>query len=119
MWKTRPRRVAAGRRAFVAGPRAISRRRADPRRGSLASRCVAAYLVHVGALLRRIAASVSRLASLWLPLMSRMAQRTPRSATDPTFDNVVWVRDEPAPAYVRITLLRPHGREAEALKAKA
>ena len=75
--------------------------------------------VHVGALLRRIAPSVSRLASLWLPLMSRMAQRTPRSATDPTFDNVVWVRDEPAPAYVRITLLRPHGREAEALKAKA
>ena len=50
----------------------------------LARSSVAAYLVCIGAMLGRVTPDMSRLASLQLPPTSRMAQRTPCGATDPS-----------------------------------
>ena len=96
-----------------------------PAESSLACRCVAAYLVRVGAMIGRVTPDPSRLASLRLPPQSRMAQRTPCGAVDPGSDDEVWLRDEPAPPCVHVPHahptphIRPRGREAEALEGVA
>ena len=94
--------------------------RLTPVESSLASRCVAAYLVRVGAMVGRVTPDPSRLASLpvRLPPQSRMAQRTPCGAVDPGSDDEVWLRDEPAPPCVHVLHahpsppIRPRGCEA-------
>ena len=65
---------------------------------SLASRCVAAYIVYVGALLARETVDPSRLEALRLPSDSNMARASPLCAIDWGSDDEVWLHPNPPPA---------------------
>ena len=65
---------------------------------SLSCRCVASYIVRVGAKLARVAPDPSRLASLRLPPASQMAQGTLHGDVELGSDDEAWLCDDPPPA---------------------
>ena len=87
---------------------------------SLASRYVAAYIVHVRAMLARETVDPSRLEAPRLP--GNMASTSPFCAIDWGSDDEVWLQPDPSPAYPPLVApkppIRPRGREAKALRGR-